>query len=101
MKRANARARDAQGVSVLHHAANGGNHAIIEFILNKTQAADIKYEGTIEKGRTPLAEAVRASQDALVHVQDFEDENFCNPEALARALPSRRYTPYIKNYLTN
>ena len=74
------------GLSVLHHAAAGGNIKIIEMILDWAYAHGIN-EGS-EKGRTPLAEGLRASKDGLVHVQKFEERNFPTKGAFLHALPA-------------
>ena len=39
-----------------------------------------------EKGRTSIGEALRASQDALVHVQEFEAKDFANAAELEHGL---------------
>ncbi len=85
-KGANVLARDNNGVTILHKAAGGGNPEIIRFLLASGAAADINAEGSKEKGRTPIGEALRASQDALVHVQEFEAKDFATAAELEHAL---------------
>ena len=61
-KKADGSIRDKAGLTVLHHAANGGNTAIIYFLLDHGYGRFINDTGAEKKGRTPLAEAVRASR---------------------------------------
>ncbi|CAN5134497.1 hypothetical protein BH09DEP1_BH09DEP1_5070 [soil metagenome] len=72
---------DNDGLSILHGAARAGNLALITLLLNSGAANFINHEGSQDKGRTPLAEALRAAKDAIIHVklenQDISDqENF-------------------------
>ncbi len=83
---ANLRSKDINGITVLHHAAAAGDPTIIQYLHDKGAWNDINEPGSKDKGRTPIAEAVRASQDAIVHVQEFEDKDFASPAALETAL---------------
>lgn len=79
----------AQGITVLHNAARGGNVEIIQLLLNHGAQASINSEGHQDKGRTPLQEAVRASADAITHV-DLENDTIATqaefPKLLAEAI---------------
>lgn len=78
-------ARDNQGVSVLHHAAATGSPVNVEFLLLNDARSDINAEGSQEKGRTPLAEVVRASKDGITHTQ-LEKEKISNYNELKTKL---------------
>lgn len=75
---------DNNGLSILHGAVRTGNPTIIELILRGTKHY-INYEGSKEKGRTPLAETVRAAKDAIIHI-DLENQDITNQSDFAKAL---------------
>ena len=76
-KGADVNARDNKGISILHNAARGGNVGIIKMLLDHGANRDINAEGSQEKGRTPIGEALRASKDAIIHI-DLENDDFTN-----------------------
>lgn len=76
---------DKNGLSVLHGAARAGNLAIIKLLLDSGARGLVNNEGAQEKGRTPLAEAVRASRDALIHV-DLENKEITSKAEFVPAL---------------
>lgn len=69
----------AQGITVLHNAARGGNIEIIQLLFNNNAQNSIHSEGHQDKGRTPLQEAIRASADAITHV-DLENNTTATQE---------------------
>lgn len=76
---------DNQGLSVLHGAARSGNIGILQLLLNSGAQQFINHEGAQEKGRTPLMEAIRASRDAIIHV-DLENKDIANHAEFEKAL---------------
>lgn len=80
---------NAHGISILHNAARGGSEEIIKLILDSGAKNSINAEGAQDKGRTPLAEAIRASRDAIIHV-DLENNSTATraefPKLLAEAI---------------
>lgn len=81
---ANVNAKDLQGQTVLHKAIHGGNLQIINYLLVKGAQRDVN-SATQEKGRTPLAEALRSSQDAIIRLS-IENQNFNTAGELEKAL---------------
>lgn len=86
VKRADVRSKDNAGEPILHKAARTGNKQLIQFLLDRGAQADINVSRQ-EKGRTPLAEVMRASKDAIIHL-DIEKENLNTPEELKNRLPA-------------
>lgn len=82
---ANVRSRDNNALTILHHAAASGPEMLMLLLATKARE-DINDIGDAKKRRTPLGEAVRASRDAIIHVKDFEDAQFKNPQELDEAL---------------
>jgi ankyrin repeat protein len=81
---ANVNFRDSDGQTILHMAVRGGNIPIIRYLLRNGAQEHINTP-TKEKGRTPLAEAVRASKDAIIHL-DIEKDVFTSLPQLEKAL---------------
>ena len=81
---ANVNFTDTDGQTILHMAIRGGNIPIIRYLLKKGATSSINTP-TKEKGRTPLAEAVRASKDAIIHL-DIEKDVFTSLPQLEKAL---------------
>lgn len=76
---------DNTGLSILHGATRAGNINIIKLLLNVGAKNIINHEGAQDKGRTPVAEALRAARDAIIHV-DLENQNIDNKAAFASSL---------------
>lgn len=76
---------DKNDLSILHFAARSGNPTIIKLVLDSDAKRFINHEGSQEKGRTPLQEALRASRDAIIHV-DLENKDINNQADFAQAL---------------
>lgn len=76
---------DNNGLSILHGAARSGNTGIIKLLLDRGARPLVNHEGSAEKGRTPIAEALRASRAAIIHV-DLENQDIVSQAAFAQAL---------------
>ena len=76
---------DNNGLSVLHGGARSGNTGILQLLLNSGAQQFINHEGSQDKGRTPLMEAIRASRDAIIHI-DLENQDITNQAAFEKAL---------------
>lgn len=85
-KGADIAARDRNGLTVLHEAARGGNDDIIKLLLQRGAAPFINDKGALNKGRTPLAEALRASKNALIHIYELEEKDIYDRQEFNRAL---------------
>lgn len=82
--------RDKDGLTAVHTAARGGNKDILSMIASNAHAFFpnlnlINDQGTEKKGRTPLAEAIRASKDGIIHI-DLENQTFQTPNEFYTAL---------------
>lgn len=76
---------DINGLSVLHGAARSGNTGIVKLLLDNGARKLVNHEGSTEKGRTPIAEALRASRDAIIHV-DLENKDIVSQAEFGQEL---------------
>ncbi len=91
-KGADIHARDKDGFTVLHYAARIGDLALLDYLLASGAQTDINAVDALvppkkKKGRTPLAEAVRAAKEGIIHL-DIENKSFTNAAELEKELPA-------------
>ncbi len=84
-KGANVNFRDESGQTILHMAARTGDIRLIEYLLKNGAKKDINAKSN--KGRTPLAEVLRASKDSIIHL-DIETKELDTQEKLRAELSS-------------
>lgn len=101
--------RDKDGLTPIHTAARSGNSTILDGIATNANKLFftsylINDQGAEKKGRTPLAEAVRASKHGIIHL-DLENQTFQTPQEYFNALkaPQQGIAQFLykeKNKLT-